>query len=63
MTAIVRLAKSLGKRTLGEGVETPAQLAHLRALGCDLAQGYLFGRPLPASAFERLLANGGRSRR
>ena len=63
VTAIVRLAKSLGKRTLGEGVETPAQLAHLRALGCDLAQGYLFGRPLPAGEFELLLANGGRSRR
>ena len=58
-TAIVRLAKSLGKRTLGEGVETPAQLAHLRALGCDLAQGYLFGRPLPANEFESLLAGGG----
>jgi predicted signal transduction protein with EAL and GGDEF domain len=58
VTAIVRLAQSLGKRTLGEGVETPAQLAHLRALGCDLAQGYLFGRPLPAADFERLLAAG-----
>jgi EAL domain-containing protein (putative c-di-GMP-specific phosphodiesterase class I) len=60
VTAIVRLAQSLGKRTLGEGVETPAQLAHLRALGCDLAQGYLFGKPLPPADFERLLAGGGR---
>lgn len=58
VTAIVRLAQSLGKRTLGEGVETPAQLAHLRALGCDYAQGYLFGRPLPAADFEQLLVDG-----
>ena len=56
--AIVRLATSLGKRTLAEGVETPAQLAHLRALGCGLAQGFLFSRPLPAEAFEKLLLGG-----
>ena len=33
---------------MAEGVETPDQLAELRALGCELGQGYLFGRPLPA---------------
>jgi predicted signal transduction protein with EAL and GGDEF domain len=60
VTAIVRLAQSLGKRTLGEGVETAAQVAHLRALGCDLAQGYLFGRPLPPAEFERLLGGADR---
>jgi len=58
--AIVKLATSLGKRTLAEGVETPAQLAHLRALRCDLAQGFLFSRPLPAEEFEKLLQGGGR---
>jgi EAL domain-containing protein (putative c-di-GMP-specific phosphodiesterase class I) len=40
---------------LAEGVETAAQLAHLRALRCDLAQGFLFSRPLPAEEFEKLL--------
>lgn len=57
--AIVKLATSLGKRTLAEGVETPAQLAHLRALRCDLAQGFLFSPPLPAEEFEKLLHDGG----
>ena len=54
--AIVALAKSLGLRITSEGIETPAQLTHLRALGCDQGQGYHFARPLPASAFATLLA-------
>ncbi len=41
---------------VGEGVETPEQLAELRALGCPIGQGYLFSRPLPAPQFEELLA-------
>ena len=54
--AIFRLAASLGKRTVAEGVEEPSQLAHLRALGCERVQGYLFSRPVPLADFERLLA-------
>lgn len=46
-SAIVKLAHSLGQHTVAEGVEDPAQLAHLRSLRCDRAQGYLFTRPLP----------------
>ena len=54
--AIIALAKKLGLRTVGEGVETEAQLAFLRALGCDEYQGYLFARPCPAEDFRQLLS-------
>jgi diguanylate cyclase (GGDEF)-like protein/PAS domain S-box-containing protein len=47
-TAVVSLAHALGLRAVAEGVETPEQLAELRTLGCELAQGYLFGKPQPA---------------
>jgi EAL domain-containing protein (putative c-di-GMP-specific phosphodiesterase class I) len=40
---------------IGEGVERPEQLAALTALGCDFAQGYLLGRPMPADEVELLL--------
>jgi EAL domain-containing protein (putative c-di-GMP-specific phosphodiesterase class I) len=45
--AIIALAHSLGKRTLAEGIEHPSQLTHLRSLGCELGQGFLFGGPMP----------------
>ena len=50
--AVVQMAAALGLQTVAEGVETAAQHAALRALGCDLAQGYHFGRPGPASAIS-----------
>ena len=46
--AIVDLAANLGLRSIGEGVETSAQLDLLREFGCDQAQGYLFARPMAA---------------
>jgi diguanylate cyclase (GGDEF)-like protein len=50
--AITGLAKSLDMTTTAEGVETPEQLDLLRAAGCNQMQGYLFGRPCPASALR-----------
>ncbi|MFK3709259.1 MULTISPECIES: EAL domain-containing protein [Leclercia] len=44
---ITGMAKSLNMKTVAEGVETLEQLESLQALGCDLAQGYLFGKPQP----------------
>jgi diguanylate cyclase (GGDEF)-like protein len=46
--AVINLCHDLGMITTAEGVETPAQAATLRQLGCGLAQGYLFGKPMPA---------------
>jgi diguanylate cyclase (GGDEF)-like protein/PAS domain S-box-containing protein len=47
----IALAHGLGMRAVAEGVESAAQLQALKELGCDEAQGYLLGRPLPADAF------------
>lgn len=46
--AVVTLADSLGMATTAEGVETEAELAMVRRLGCHKIQGYYFGRPMPA---------------
>ncbi len=53
--AVSAVASALGLRTTAEGVETPAQLARLREMHCDQAQGYLFSKPLPLQAFADLL--------
>ena len=48
VSAVLGLARALNLITVAEGVERPAQLAQLAALGCELGQGYLFCRPGPA---------------
>ena len=55
---IIALGRTLGLRTVAEGVETEAQRAALAALGCTLGQGYLFARPLAPDAAWRVLAEG-----
>lgn len=56
MTAVVELAHWRGLRVVAEGVETEEQLALVRELDCDRAQGYLLGRPMPKAELEGLLA-------
>jgi len=54
VTAVVSLAHALGLTSTAEGVETPEQLADLRTLGCEYAQGNLFAEPMPASMVSSL---------
>lgn len=52
LSAILHLARALGRTVVVEGVETEAQEAFLRAEGSPLAQGFLLGRPMPAELLE-----------
>jgi EAL domain-containing protein (putative c-di-GMP-specific phosphodiesterase class I) len=52
LATVIELARSLGLETTAEGVESQDQMSALRELGCDLAQGYLFSRPLGAEQFD-----------
>ena len=55
VNAIIQMAKSLGLTTNAEGVEDHATRAQLAMMGCDLAQGYLFSKPLPADQFAAFM--------
>ncbi len=55
LEAVIMLAKSLDMPTIAEGVETAEQLLALKGMGCDIAQGYYFSRPVPANEFERFV--------
>jgi diguanylate cyclase (GGDEF)-like protein len=54
--AMLSLGRALGLKTTAEGVESQDALDHLLKLGCDTGQGYLFGKPEPASSVEKTLA-------
>ena len=58
VSGTVGLAHALGVIAVAEGVETADQAEILKELGCDLAQGYYFAKPLPREAMEQLLADG-----
>jgi diguanylate cyclase (GGDEF)-like protein len=53
---VIDMAHALGLSVVAEGIEDREHLVELRALGCDLAQGYHFARPLPPEAISALLA-------
>ncbi len=58
VNAIIQMARSLGMRTIAEGVETIEQLSYLHEHHCDEIQGYYFSRPVAATAFRQLLLDG-----
>ena len=50
--SIIKLSRKIGAKTVAEGIETPEQLELLNSVGCDMVQGYIFSKPLPADEFE-----------
>jgi diguanylate cyclase (GGDEF)-like protein len=56
LTAVLQIARALGRSTVAEGVETEAQRTFLEREGCEFAQGFLFAPPMPADEVEPLLA-------
>jgi len=58
--AMIQIARSLNLTTIAEGIEDVSQAEHLRALGCDQAQGFLYTHPLPPGELEAWLASFGK---
>jgi EAL domain-containing protein (putative c-di-GMP-specific phosphodiesterase class I) len=58
VTAVISMGRSLKLRVVAEGVETQGELGFLQDHKCDEAQGYYFGRPMPAENFAKLLETG-----
>lgn len=56
VSAVIRIAKSKKIETIAEGIETIGQAEILKQSGCDQAQGYFFGKPMPADKFEEFMA-------
>jgi diguanylate cyclase (GGDEF)-like protein len=57
LEGILGLASKLSLSVIAEGIEEPDHLRLLRTLGCEMGQGYLFGRPSPPFVFEAILAS------
>jgi EAL domain-containing protein (putative c-di-GMP-specific phosphodiesterase class I) len=56
VAAVISMGRALGVNVVAEGVESQDQASVLQTLGCTLAQGYLFSRPVPASELPELVA-------
>ncbi len=54
LESILHMVKALGYESVAEGVEKEQQYQYLHAIGCDVIQGYLFGKPLPADELEKV---------
>jgi EAL domain-containing protein (putative c-di-GMP-specific phosphodiesterase class I) len=54
--AVCALGQNLEMQVLAEGIETADQLEQLRALGCELGQGYYFSRPMPRREAEEMIS-------
>lgn len=55
VSAVLALAQTLEVKTIAEGIEEESQASQLQELGCHLAQGYLYSRPVPEAEFRELL--------
>jgi EAL domain-containing protein (putative c-di-GMP-specific phosphodiesterase class I) len=59
VNAIISIARSLGQFVVAEGVDTVEQATYLRERGCQIAQGYLYSKPMPRKVFQSLLMSFG----
>ena len=50
--SVIKMIKKLGMTVVAEGIETEAEVDLLRSLGCDIIQGYYFGKPMTVFEFE-----------
>lgn len=57
LSSIISMAKQLNMKVLSEGVETQNQSDFLKSVYCDMAQGYLYSKPIPVAEFEELMKN------
>jgi EAL domain-containing protein (putative c-di-GMP-specific phosphodiesterase class I) len=57
--AVTGIGRAFGMQVVAEGIETETQHSHLKAAGIHGMQGYLFGKPMPASEFAALIAQAG----
>ncbi len=57
VSSVILMAKSLGLTVVAEGAETEAQVESLKSMGCNIVQGYYFGRPMPFNKFKEFVRN------